>query len=135
MAAGVTISRQADFVTTPSRLLQQFRPLLFARMEKVLQEAVIEARQITASSPSAKSGKPGRIESGDMINDLGYRVWQNARGEIVGELGFPGTKQFYYYLQTQTGFRHWISGEFIEPTMAIQRASEHAFEKLLKSRV
>lgn len=135
MASGVKFIRggHSEFVSTPYRQLNKFRPRLYARMEQVMQEAVETAKKITATSGTVKSGKAGRIDSGDMIDAIGYEVYQKANDQIVGELGFVGQKAFYFYLQTQTGFNH-KGGEFIEPTLAIEKAAQEAFIKLLKRR-
>lgn len=136
MASGVTWTRggHADFVSTPSRQLNKFRPRLYARMEQVMQEAAEYAKRITETSGTVKSGKAGRIDTRDMVDAIGYEVFQRANDQIVGELGFVGQKAFYFYLQTQTGFVHVNSGEFIEPTLALEKAAQEAFIALLKRR-
>lgn len=123
------------FITTPSRIVHDFRSRLFRRMNNVIDEAVADAKRFTATRPSAKSGKAGRVNSGDMMDAIVGRVWQNEREQIIGDLGFLNEQQFYYFLQTDTGFKHWLSGEFIEPTHALRDAARIAFEKLLRSRV
>lgn len=122
------------FITTPARLLDTFRPRLYKRMQKVMSEAVEDYRRFTSSRGTASSGKAGRIDTGAMLNAVTYRVNQVA-GEIVGEFGFINEQELYYFLQTDTGFRHWISNEFIEPTFALRDAAAIAFAKLIESRV
>jgi hypothetical protein len=135
MASGITFTQggHSEFVNSPSRMVGKFRPRLFGRLDKVMAEAVEEARRITETSGTAKSGKAGRVESGDMRDAIGYKILQNSAEQIEAEFGFPGLKAFYFYLQTQTGFTH-IGGDFIEPTLAIEKASHEAFAKLLQRR-
>lgn len=135
MAGGVRWVKgdSQSFVTTPARLMDQFRPRLYARMEHVLQEAVVDYRNFTASRPSAKSGKSGRVDTEAMLNAVSYRLDQ-VQGEIVGEFGFLNEQALYFYLQTNTGFTHYLSGEFIEPTFALRDAALIAFQKLVDRR-
>jgi len=125
---------EALFVTTPARLLDQFRPRLYRRMEQVMREAVEDYRKFTSSRPSAKSGKEGRIDTGAMLDAVTYRVEQ-VENEIVGEFGFLNAPEFYMFLQTDTGFVHHLSGEFIEPTYAMRDSAIEAVRKLAERRV
>lgn len=104
-------------------------------MERVIEEAVADAKRFTASRPSRKSGKAGRVDTGNMMDDIVGKVWQTSEEEIIGDFGFLDNQEFYYFLQTDEGFKHWISGEFIEPTNALRDAARIAFDKLLRSRV
>lgn len=133
--SGIQIIRggHETFINSPSRMVGKFRPRLYARLDQVMQEAVEEARRITETSGTAKSGKAGRVDSRDMLDALGYKIFQTASESIEAEFGFPGKKAFYFYLQTQTGFNH-IGGDFIEPTLAIEKAAQEAFYKLLLKR-
>lgn len=97
--------------------------------EKVLEEAVENAKRFTAQRPSAKSGKAGRVDTEAMINAI-TSVYRFEVDKIVGEFGFMNQAQLYYVLQTQTGFTHWLSGEFIEPTFAIRDATIIAENRL-----
>lgn len=123
------------FISTPSRMIGDFRVRLFARMEKIIDEAVEDAKTFTATRPSAKSGKAGRIDTGAMFDDIVGRVWQDEKENIIGDFGFLDHQEFYYFLQTDEGFKNWRSGEFIEPTFALRDAAVIAFDKLLNSRV
>jgi hypothetical protein len=136
MASGITVvsGGHSEFVNSPSRMVGKFRPRLYARLDKVMAEAVEEARRITETSGTEKSGKAGRIgDTRNMIDSIGYKILQNSAEQIEAEFGFPGLKAFYFYLQTQTGFTH-IGGSEIEPTLAIEKASHEAFAKLLQRR-
>lgn len=136
MASSVTWTRgnPESFVAYPSKMLNQLRTRYLRRMEQVLEEAVDDYQLFTATRGTEKSGKPGRIESGKMYDEVSYRVWQDSDGSIHGELGFLDGGELYEFLQTDTGFRHWISGEFIEPTYALRDAALIAMQKLQERR-
>jgi len=124
-----------QFISTPSRQVGKLRVRLFRRMENVIDQAVQDARNFTATRPSAKSGKRGRVDTGLMMDSIVGKVWQDNEENIIGELGFLDVQEFYFFLQTDEGFQHWRSGEFIEPTFALRDAAVIAFDKLLRSRV
>ncbi len=128
MPSGVFFAkgRESDFITSPARALRRVRTRIQYRMDQVLREAVEEARQINLSFP--------KYETGDMNRAITYRVTQDANYNVLGQLGFLDEQEFYFFLQTETGFRHWRSGEFIEPSLALEKAAAHAFEKLLDRR-
>jgi len=99
------------------------------RLDQVLSEAVEDYQTFTAQRGTAKSGKAGRVASGDMYDAVSYRVWQED-GSVRGEIGFLEEKRFYYFPQTSEGFTHVASGEFIEPTFALRDAVIIASDKL-----
>jgi hypothetical protein len=137
MAAGVKWIQGSPqtFISSPSRIVHKFRERLYRRMNNVINEAVMDAKRFTATRPSAKSGKAGRVDTGLMMDSIVGRVWQDQREQIIGEFGFLNEQQLYFYLQTDTGFKHFMTGDFIEPTFALRDAAYIAFDKLLKSRV
>jgi len=80
---------------------------------------------LTRTRPSRKSGKRGRVESGDMAGDISYDVKRADKTMIRVDFGWLGTVPFYYIYQTDTGFIHNRSGEFIGPTFALRDATQH----------
>lgn len=98
-------------------------------MEEVVREAVQAAREYTASRPSAKSGKAGRVETGAMMSAIEGEV-TGSRTQIIGRFGFIHDHKAYYSLQTTTGFRHNFSGAFIAPTLAIIDAAREAEQNM-----
>jgi hypothetical protein len=100
-------------------------------MVKVLEAAVQDYRGFTESRGTTKSGHAGRIESKAMLNAVTYRVEQS-KGEIIGDFGFLNEQEFYFFLQTDEGFQHYLSGEFIAPTFALRDAALIAYQKLLE---
>lgn len=99
-------------------------------MTEVIKQAVEDMRRFTESRPSAKSGKQGRVETGQMLDAIAGRVQQEG-DRIVGEFGFLDRQDLYFALQTSLGFRHQ-SGAFIEPTFAQRDAQRIAIEQLLR---
>ena len=79
---------------------------------------------LTRTRPSKKSGKRGRVETGDMAGDISFSV-KEGETVTVAEFGWLGTVNPYYIFQTDSGFIHNMSGEFIEPTFALRDATEH----------
>lgn len=117
-------------IATPARILQVQRVRYLARMNRVLAEAVEDYKRFTESRGTEKSGKSGRVETGAMRDAVSFRVQQLANGSIQGELGFLDGGPTYFFLQTDTGFTHYLSGEFIEPTFALVDAARIAAGKL-----
>lgn len=111
--------------------LDTFQARLQNAMEKVIKQAVQDAKDFTASRPGAKTGKAGRIESTKMMEQIIGRSYREGVGQVVGEFGFlNGPAELYMMLQTSTGFRHWLSGDFIEPTFALRDAARIAIINL-----
>lgn len=117
---GVRISSnvEADF----ERFLRQKENRLYASlaesMIRIMHEAEWEAKGITAGME--------RIDTGAMFDAISSKVEFSAR-KIVAEAGFIDGAADYYVYQTVTGFRHWLSGNFIEPTRALQTAGLKAY--------
>lgn len=102
-------------------------------MRQVIIQAVQDAKDFTASRPSNKSGKAGRVESGKMMNEIIGRSYREGVSKVVGEFGFiNGPAELYMALQTSTGFKHWLSGDFIEPTFALRDAARIAVINLFE---
>lgn len=85
---------------------------------------------LTRTRPSAKSGKRGRVETGEMADGISYDVKRLTSDYIRGDFGWLDEVEEYYVLQTETGFTHARSGEYIQPTLALQDATEHVREVL-----
>ncbi len=99
-------------------------------MEQLIQEAVENARRFTATRPSAKSGKDGRVETGRMMDAIMGRILQEGKDRIIAELGFLDDQELYFALQSVTGFRH-PGGAAIAPTLAIRDAELIFIDKFL----
>lgn len=103
-------------------IVQGSQQVIAAAMEETLAGGDRDMVQMTASRPSAKSGKAGRIETGAMIGAIDHRIIEATADKVVGEFGFLDEQQLYYALQTTLGFTHNRSGAFIEPTNALRDA-------------
>lgn len=115
----------------PEKLVDRFEEGVFAAVQEVIRQAVEDMRRFTESRPSAKSGKAGRVESGEMLAAIGGDIFRYGMDRIVGQFGFTNQTELYYYLQTVSGFQHVWSGDFIEPTFAMRDAYVAAIQNLL----
>lgn len=122
---------QQSFTTFPNAYLKALQGKLQLRMERVVKQAVEDMRRFTETRPSAKSGRAGRVDTGEMLESIAGRTFNDGVDKIVGEFGFLSRKDLYFMLQTSTGFRHYISSEFIEPTFAMRDAAVIAIQNLL----
>lgn len=113
-------------------MLDTFQLRLENAMKKVIEQAVRDAQLFTATRPSKKSGKAGRVETAAMMAAIMGKTYREGVGNIVGEFGFLNTAELYMKLQTSTGFVHWRSGEFIEPTFAFRDAARLAIQNLFE---
>lgn len=114
-------------------MLDTFQARLENAMRKVIEQAVEDAKRFTATRPSRKSGKQGRIETGKMVEQIIGRSYREGVRNVVGEFGFlNGPAELYMALQTSSGFTHWRSGEFIEPTFAFRDAARLAIQNLFE---
>lgn len=112
-------------------MLDTFQARLENAMKKVIVQAVEDAKRFTETRPSAKSGKSGRVESGKMVEQIIGRSYREGTRRVIGEFGFlNGPAELYMALQTVTGFKHWLSGDFIEPTFAFRDAARIALQNL-----
>ena len=109
---------EADFAAFLALKENKMYALLAAAMVGIMNDARWEMQAITSAAD--------RIDSGDMYNAFGSQVEYTAK-KIIGEAGFIGGAQDYYIYQTVTGFRHWLSGERIEPTEALVVAGTKAY--------
>ena len=103
---------------------------VFYAFQDVIKEAEDNAKKFTLQRPSLKSGKSGRVETEDMVNSIISKTYTEGMDRIIGEFGFIDEQQLYFKLQTVTGFRHWISGDFIEPTFALRDAEVYAISRV-----
>lgn len=100
-------------------------------MKEVIVQAVKDAQEFTETRGTEKSGKAGRVETHKMVESIAGRSYREGVTRIVGEFGFlNGPAELYMALQTSTGFQHWLSGDFIEPTFALRDAARIAIINL-----
>jgi hypothetical protein len=101
---------------------------VWAAMQKVIEQAVDDAKRFTADRGTARSGKQGRIDTGLMVQSIVGRVVKDGMDRIVGDFGFLDRNELYFWLQTVNGFEHGAS--FIEPTFALRDAAVRALTVL-----
>lgn len=109
---------EADFAVFLAAKENKMYALLAAAMVGIMNDARWEMQAATAAAD--------RIDSGDMYNAMSSRVEYTAK-KIIGEAGFIDGAQAYYIYQTVTGFRHYLTGERIEPTEALIIAGTKAY--------
>jgi len=124
--------REAEFVNVWQKIQEELSRRLETAMKRVIDQAVEDAKRFTASRPSRKSGKSGRVDTGEMLESIMGRTFKEGVLQIVGEFGFIDQQELYYALQTSTGFRHYLSGDFIGPTFALRDAARQAIINLFE---
>lgn len=100
----------AQFVGMGERIEKQLYRSLAAAMFTIAVQAADDAKNRT-----------DRIDTEAMRNAISHEVELRAKS-ITAAFGFTGDVQAYYVFQTVTGFRHYLSGNFIEPTFALRDA-------------
>lgn len=100
----------AEFISMGERIENQLYRSLAGAMAQIASQAAMVARQRT-----------DRVDTGAMINAITSDVRTEAK-TIIGRFGFLDQQAEYFLYQTVTGFTHWLSGEFIEPTFALRDA-------------
>lgn len=117
------------FLNLPERLADQIYGELGDAMAVIVESAVQNAREFTAERGTRTSLGGGRIETSAMIGAIKGEVETKAK-QVIGKFGFIGQQEDYFLYQTVTGFNHWLSAEFIEPTFALRDAEQIAIGDL-----
>lgn len=86
-------------------------------------------KHLIASRGTAKSGKAGRIETGNMHNSVTSSFNQTARGNAVGRFGWLKNREDYFGFQ-EGGFEHARSGVDVEGMYAMVDAYELVKQEL-----
>lgn len=116
----------------PEKIVGKYKKNADKAMTEVIALAVYDMKRFTETRPSAKSGKQGRVDTADMLNAIDGEAFWEGVDKIVGRFGFLNRQELYFALQTSTGFTHYLSGEFIEPTFAMRDAAVSAVQRLIK---
>lgn len=106
-------------------------------LEEALQNAMEDGAQIMrdniATRGTVKSGKAGRIDTGQMIGDVKARIYPGTvKGNQVGRFGWIDNREDYYGFQ-EGGFEHVNGGE-VEGMYALQDAAELAFREFQRAK-
>lgn len=121
-----------EFVSMGERIKDQLYKSLAVAMAQIALQSAITARAFTAERGTRTSLGSGRIETGAMVEAIEHEVELKA-DEIIGKFGFLGKKADYFKYQTVTGFRHFLSGDFIEPTFALRDAKVIAEGEIIEA--
>lgn len=73
---------------------------------------------------------PGRVDSGDMLDDVDGKLLPRTPSTVSGQLGWENGSPFYYQLQ-EAGFTHTITGQDVEGMMALADAADIARRSLI----
>ncbi len=109
------------FLSLGNTIEDQLYKSLASAMVMIAAQGAITARAYTAERGRPTSRGAGRVDSGDMANAIRHEVEFQAN-QIIARFGFVGEQAQYFLYQTVTGFEHWLSADFIEPTFALRDA-------------
>lgn len=115
------------------------------RAEEALEEALDEGKDAmreaistrgtgrTWESPrNGRAGSyPGRVDTGDMLDDVDAKLLPRTTNTVSGQLGWDDSSPFYYQLQ-EAGFTHSTTGDEIEGMMALHDAADVARRSLIQ---
>lgn len=132
MGVRITTDFETRFNAYLGRVQRDIYDELAGAVATIVEVGVQNAREFTAERgrPTSKFG--GRIETSKMIGALKGKVEEEAR-RITGEFGFIDEIQDYYIYQTVTGFTHYLSADYIEPTFAIRDAGRIAADDMAQA--
>lgn len=108
------------------------------RVESGLGDALQESMDLGAeymrynilTRGTEKSGKTGRVETRQMLDDVDSAVTTSAAGRQTGRFGWIRNREDYYALQ-EGGFEH-VGGSTVEGMYALVDAAEAALEEFRK---
>lgn len=133
MPSSWTVSgNNGSLLTLGDRIKRQLHAKAVNAMIITINQAVEDMKRFTATRPGAKTGKQGRVETAAMLEAIAGKAFLEGADKIVGEFGFVNRRDLYFKLQTVTGFTHYLSGDFIEPTFAMRDATVLALQNLFK---
>lgn len=126
MMAGYTAGQIFNWINAEINGSKQY---VRGAAQQIADDGAELTRQLTASRPSAKSGKRGRIATGRMYDAIRSEVTEEG-DTIVAKYGMLDDQEDYFKYQTVTGFTHNRSGEYIAPTFALQDAYQNSVEQV-----
>lgn len=139
-AANVKISGldALDFGARRSKVMDRVEEAVETSLEKgeaVMKEAVAtRGTGNTWSRPWGPNGRtgsfPGRIDSGDMQKGVRGEITESTAHRVTGSLGWDPDSPEYIAFQDQ-GFRHVLTGEYVEGMMALRDGAEVTKRSLL----
>lgn len=123
--AGVTITWTKG---SPAQLLG-LGDRIIAQLYRSLAEAMFT---IAVQAADYAQVRTDRVDTGEMRAAIGHEV-SYAANSITASFGFTGEVKAYYVYQTVTGFNHYLTGNFIEPTFALRDALLRAKPEVIAS--
>lgn len=105
-------------------------PEIAGIMEEMGVQAEGLGKQYIGSRPGAKTGKQGRIESGDMQSDFSHKLTTPGKDRFYLRVGFIKNLKKYYTFQ-DIGFLHARSREQIEGVHAIRDTKDDITNDLM----
>ena len=75
---------------------------------------------IVAAAAQRAADATDRVDTGTMVGMINNHEVELTGKQVIGRFGFLGVKADYFLYQTVTGFTHYLSGDFIEPTFALR---------------
>lgn len=120
------------FVSIGDRIFASLYNELANAMGAIVMAAVQNSKEFTAERGRPSSTGTGRIETSEMIGAIKGDVELKAQ-EIIGKFGFTEAQENYFLYQTITGFTHYLSGDFIEPTFALRDAGVLAESDMIEA--
>lgn len=73
---------------------------------------------------------PGRVDTGHMLDEVQGEVTERTKHSVTGMVGWKGDSEAYIAFQDQ-GFRHVLTGQYVEGMRALRDGSEVAKTALL----
>lgn len=121
----------------PSEMVKRFRTAVdriengsYKIIAQAMQDGANIMRQMISTRPSAKSGKPGRIDTGHMLSSVSHFTNPGTKaGNVSGRFGWIDGGEDYFLYQ-EAGFTHNRSGEWIEGMYAMQDSGDYVANKL-----
>jgi len=124
---GITMTRTfGHMMNTNRRKFSELTTRLTQDMGQAIQVGVEAAQQVVDTSGTTKSGKAGRIVTGDMRKELASKTTKASNTMVEGEYGWLEETPFYWLYQ-EYGFKHYLSGELIVGMFALRESSEVAW--------
>jgi hypothetical protein len=121
--AGVTVrwvkGSPEQFRNMAKKIEQQLYVSLAQAMLPIAQNAAQRARAMN-----------DRVDTGELEEQIAAEA-KNTANSIIGRYGFVGQRKDYYLYQTITGFTHWLSGKYIEPSFALRNARPGAEAEII----
>lgn len=99
-------------------------------MEEVGQQGEDLGKQYIGTRPGAKTGKTGRIESGDMRDAFGHKLTKPGKDRFYLRVGFIKDYASYFTFQ-DLGFLHYRSREQVEGVHAIRDTKDDITNDLM----